>query len=64
MIDAVHKKGSKIFLQIFNGGRSTHTKINGGRDVWSSSPIAIRDNILFLNEPYPVPKEMTLEDIK
>lgn len=40
--DAVHKKGSKIFLQIFHCGRATHPKINGNLDVLAPSAIAVR----------------------
>lgn len=42
VIEAVHKKGSKIFLQIFHSGRATHPKINGNLDVLAPSPIAVR----------------------
>ena len=42
VIDAVHKNGTKIFLQIFHGGRATHPKINGGLDVLAPSAIAVR----------------------
>jgi N-ethylmaleimide reductase len=30
VIDAVHQKGSKIFLQSFHGGRASNSKLNGG----------------------------------
>lgn len=30
VIEAVHEKNGKIFLQIFHSGRSTHPKLNGG----------------------------------
>jgi 2,4-dienoyl-CoA reductase-like NADH-dependent reductase (Old Yellow Enzyme family) len=59
VVDAVHKKGTKIFLQAYHGGRASHSKINGGLEIWSSSPIAIRDKNPILNEPYQIPKQMT-----
>lgn len=42
VVDAVHKRGSKLFLQIFHSGRATHPKINGNLDVLAPSPIAVR----------------------
>ena len=42
VVDAVHQKGGKIFLQIFHAGRATHPKINGHTEILAPSPIAVR----------------------
>jgi N-ethylmaleimide reductase len=64
--DEVHKKGGKLFLQLFHAGRVTHSGENGGYEPWAPSPIAIRGEKVYSlgGIDYPVPKEMTLEDIK
>lgn len=49
MVNAVHKNGTKIFIQIFHSGRATHPKINGGLDVLAPSPIAVRETIRVLD---------------
>lgn len=54
-----------MFIQLFHAGRATHDKLNNGLGIWGPSPIAVRENIRTLEgTPYPVPKEMTLEEIK
>jgi N-ethylmaleimide reductase len=52
VIEGVHKKGSKIFLQAYHGGRASHPKINGGLEIWSASSIAIRDKNPMLQVAY------------
>lgn len=39
--DAVHKKGGKIFLQIWHGGRAAHPAMNNGHETVAPSAIAI-----------------------
>jgi 2,4-dienoyl-CoA reductase-like NADH-dependent reductase (Old Yellow Enzyme family) len=65
-VEEVHRKGGKLFLQIFHGGRISHPKLNGGYESWAPSAIAARgEKIYYLGgEGYPTPKEMTIEDIE
>lgn len=62
VVQAVHDKGGKIFLQIWHGGRTSHPDRNGGVIPISSSPVAVVGwgNTL----PGVVPREATHEDIK
>jgi NADPH2 dehydrogenase len=57
--DAVHKKGSYIYLQLWALGRVADPKQaeKNGTDIISSSAVPVDSN-------YPVPKEMTVEQIK
>jgi NADPH2 dehydrogenase len=57
--DAVHQKGSYIFLQLWALGRVADPKVaeKEGITITSSSPIP-------LSSEYPVPKELTVEEIK
>ena len=41
VVDAVHAKGGKIFIQIWHAGRAAHPNFNQGRVPVSSSAIAI-----------------------
>jgi N-ethylmaleimide reductase len=64
VLDAVHGKGGVLFLQIFHAGRVTHPLKNKNQELWAPSAIAVRETIRDLNNTvFPVPKEMTLEDI-
>lgn len=56
VVDSVHSKNGRIFLQLFHSGRATHQKINGNLEIWAPSAIAIRDSLPALgNIPYPTP---------
>jgi len=59
--DAVHKKGGRIYLQIWHAGRAADPNLVGGETL-APSAIAIRS--LRKNMPYAQPKEMTKEDIE
>lgn len=65
--DAVHKKGSKIFLQIMHTGRSSHPlNMEAGTKVLAPSPVALSGQMYTDQEgmqDYPVPSEMTGEEI-
>lgn len=66
VVDEVHKKGGVLVLQLIHAGRATAAEINGGLQAWAPSAIAVReDKSHFLHgKDFPVPKEMTLEDIE
>ncbi|MBJ7553805.1 alkene reductase [Marinomonas spartinae] len=64
--DAVHKKGGRIFMQIWHAGRAAHPLLNGGKEAVSSSALAI-DGETHTPEgkkPYTVPHSLTVTEIK
>ncbi|CAJ1006519.1 putative NADH:flavin oxidoreductase / NADH oxidase family [Leishmania naiffi] len=69
--DAVHEKGGLIFCQIHNGGRATvPSNVDEGVRIVAPSAVAITDHECpdafarnGKKQPYPVPHEMTAEDI-
>lgn len=68
VVDAVHARGSKIFLQLWHCGRVTHTSYHPDAGLpLAPSAVAATGTMLtaeFKNEPYQTPREATLEDIK
>lgn len=68
VVDSVHAKGGKIFLQLWHCGRVTHTSFHpeAGLPV-GPSPIAAAGTVMtasFAQEPYEVPRELSKDDIK
>ncbi|MBZ9731710.1 alkene reductase, partial [Salegentibacter sp. JZCK2] len=66
--EAVHKEGGKMFLQIMHTGRVSH-KYNMEEDAEILAPSAVAlDGEMYTDQhgpqPYPVPREMTIEEIK
>jgi N-ethylmaleimide reductase len=64
--DAVHGAGSKIFLQLWHGGRACHPLLNDGIQPVAPSAIAITNDEVHTPEgkkPYVVPREMKDEEI-
>eukprot|EP00850_Spirogloea_muscicola_P007403 SM000037S13538 [mRNA] locus=s37:559232:561869:+ [translate_table: standard] len=70
VVDAVHEKGAIFFLQLWHCGRASHQLYQpDGRPPPAPSTIAVNDGTkLYLPDgsegEYPVPREMTVEDIK
>lgn len=66
--DAVHAKGSRIFAQLMHTGRVSHpANLPEGARVLAPSAIAATGEIhtdKLGMQPYPVPTEMTLDDIE
>ncbi|MCF8258024.1 MAG: alkene reductase [Flavobacteriales bacterium] len=64
----VHDKGGRIFIQLMHTGRVSHVlNMEEGTRVLSASAIALDGNMYTDqegNQPYPIPAEMTLEDIR
>ncbi|OPJ58019.1 FAD-dependent oxidoreductase [Clostridium oryzae] len=58
LADSLHQYGTKLSVQLIQGGPFANSQINGGRMPLSSSPIAHVWN------PLETPIEMTHEDIK
>lgn len=64
----VHDKGSKIFLQLMHTGRVSH-ELNMPEGAEILAPSAVKSSGEMWtdqkeNQPFPVPKEMTREDIE
>jgi len=71
--DEVHKKGSKIFLQLWHVGRVSSSQVNGLQPMAPSAKIAKETTVYIFNGapngdvtfvPVEEPKAMTKEDIK
>eukprot|EP00752_Nemacystus_decipiens_P005867 g5301.t1 len=66
--DAVHAKGAKMFCQIWHCGRVSHESYQpDGRAPPAPSAIACPDGQAWTMDgfkPFPVPREMTVEEIK
>lgn len=64
--DAVHEEGGLVVMQLMHAGRVTHPEINGGRRVEAPSPIAIEGVTRTPSGklPYPVPAELTTDDVR
>lgn len=67
--DAVHEKGGKIFLQVMHTGRVGHpNNLDEGAEVIAPSAIKQEGELAvydyFDKQPYSMPREMTLDDIK
>ena len=64
--EAVHEKGSVIFLQLWHAGRASHESLMPkGRDVVAPSAIPIQQEVMIENgmaTPTP-PRELTLDEI-
>ncbi|QTD38902.1 alkene reductase [Polaribacter batillariae] len=70
--DEVHKKGSKIFLQLWHVGRVSSSKVNGLQPIGPSAKIAKETSVYIFDGapngdatfvPVETPKEMTQQDI-
>ena len=66
VVDAVHAKGGRIFVQLYHAGRVAHPDHTGGLTPIAPSPIAADGEVHTHNgrQRHVTPKEATLEDIK
>ncbi len=66
--EAVHNKGGKIFMQLMHTGRASHpNNMEAGAEIVAPSPVALSGQMYTDQagmQDYPVPREMTLEDIE
>ena len=64
--EAVHRRGGRIVLQIWHGGRACHPLLNGGRMPVAPSAIAISGNEIHTPEgkkAYVVPRELSDDEL-
>ncbi|MGD9947177.1 MAG: alkene reductase [Desulfobulbus sp.] len=57
--NSVHKKGGRIFVQLWHGGRACHPLLNSGAQPVSASPVSITNDLTHTPEgkvPYVIPR--------
>jgi NADPH2 dehydrogenase len=65
-VDAVHKNGSSIFLQLWALGRTADPDVlqeEGGYPHIAPSPIPLDNPVIPSSTPPPVPRALTVEEI-
>ena len=65
-VDAVHAKGSVIFLQLWHCGRASHSSFHNGKPAVAASAIKIEGDAIHTpkgKEPYEVPHALTVAEI-
>ncbi len=65
-VDAVHARGSTIFLQLWHCGRASHSSFHNGKPAVAPSPIKIEGDAIHTpkgKEPYEVPHALTVAEI-
>ena len=66
VVEAVHAKGGRIFLQLWHGGRACHPMFNNGAQPVAPSAIAITSDEVHTPEgkkPYVIPRELRDEEL-
>jgi len=64
--EAVHAKGSKIFLQLWHPGRATHSLLINGRQPVAPSAVRLENSETHTPEgkkPYEMPRALDLDEI-
>ncbi len=65
-VDAVHAKGSPIFLQLWHCGRASHSSFHNDQPAVAASAIKIEGDAIHTpkgKEPYEVPHALTVSEI-
>ena len=65
--NAVHAKGSKIFLQIWHPGRATHSLLNGGKQPVAPSAVRLEKDEIHTpdgKKPYETPRALEVSEIQ
>ncbi|WP_444917287.1 alkene reductase [Microbulbifer sp. JMSA003] len=64
--DAVHRRGGKIFIQLWHMGREVHPDLIGGEAPVAPSPIAAEGEAHTYEgkKPYAVPRALTCDEIQ
>lgn len=67
VVDAVHRKNGRIFLQLWHTGRKSHSSFHPHTPIVAPSPIAIPDGFVYdanrNKVDHEVPHELTKEEI-
>lgn len=66
VVEAVHAKGGRIFLQLWHCGRASHPDFHGGKPAVSASAIAIEGDGIHTpmgKQPYETPRALETEEI-
>eukprot|EP01040_Poterioochromonas_malhamensis_P017738 gene17738-20482_t len=67
IVDAVHAKGGKMFLQLWHMGRASHSSFHSTREIVSASAIAIPNAHIYdanhQQSPYEVPRALDESEI-
>lgn len=66
IVEAVHDKGGKIFLQLWHCGRASHSSFHNGKPAVAPSPIKINEEYIHTpkgKEPHEVPRALETEEI-
>ncbi len=64
--DAVHRKGGRIFLQLWHLGRASHSSFHGGRLPVSASAVKLNGDAIATptgKQPYEVPRALETHEI-
>jgi 2,4-dienoyl-CoA reductase-like NADH-dependent reductase (Old Yellow Enzyme family) len=66
IVNAVHDKGSKIFLQLWHCGRASHSDFHDGKPAVAPSAIKINEDYIHTpkgKKPHEVPRALETEEI-
>lgn len=67
IVDAVHRKGGKMFLQLWHMGRASHSSFHKNKEIVSASAIAIPDGHVYDQDnkqaPHEVPRALETHEI-
>jgi len=66
VVDAVHARGGKIFLQLWHMGRASHSSYHGGKPAVAPSAIKINEEYIHTpigKQPHEVPRALETAEI-
>jgi 2,4-dienoyl-CoA reductase-like NADH-dependent reductase (Old Yellow Enzyme family) len=66
VVDAVHNKGGRIFLQLWHCGRASHSSFHNGEPAVAPSAIKINEDYIHTPEgkqPYETPRALEINEI-
>lgn len=66
IVDALHAKGTPIFLQLWHCGRASHSSFHGGQPAVSASAVKIQGDYLHTpdgKQPYETPRALETAEV-
>jgi len=66
IVDAIHQKGGRIFLQLWHMGRASHSSFHNGRLAVAPSAIKINGDYIHTpqgKQPYEVPRALETDEV-